>query len=1218
MFKKLRQLLTFLIGEFSWHPPAWSRRAGGASWAWVSHHRRASIAILLAINVVAIGGWKTWDWYRRQPKPVTISVSVDAPGVTPLDEKLVPQSLVIRFGGSVATLELTRNAWRNLPPGILREALQEKMMKDQMKLIAKSVHLDPPAEGNWHWQDDRELVFEPKNDWPADQKYRIKLDRTLFAPHVRLERYEVEMKTPSFVATMPKIEFYTDPTDPTVKQVVATFEFTHRVEIAEVEKRLNLGVIGDSEIFKKGTPRYTLTAGQHQRVAFLRTSGLILPEHEDFVRVTLDKGLPTLQGGAVTSESIEKKVLVPDLYSFFKIKNTHGEIVRNKEGEPEQIVFVETSCAAKSQDLLKNLHVYLLPKKKVEKDEDPDAARWSSPDEIDEEVLSESTLLPVKVIPTDPEDTDAHSFKISLETDGQLYLTVSKGTRAMGGYLLGEDYASILNVPELPREIEIQGNGGVLALNGERKLSIKSRGVRTIEYEIARVPADQINHLVSQTRGEFQNPRFVNDSFDQENIARISTERQSINLKSKFKANYSSFDFSSHLKPAEDGGSALQGLFFLRAREWQPPKKKLDDDQQPGTVHDSDSNSADANSGSDADNQNEEEESDDSNDDNRPGDSRFILVTDLGIVVKENTDGSRDVFLASLKTGAPLGGVQVQVLAKNGVPIVTAETAADGHLNFSSLGDPKREKTPVAFVARLGNDVAFMPWSRDDRLLDYSRFDIGGVESRSGADLDAFVFTERGIYRPGDEIRIGLIVKQRDWGGKLDGLPVETEVIDARGTSVQVRKLALPAGGFAETSYQTAYESATGNYSIHVYLVRDGKRSTLLGETSVVVKEFLPDRMKIESRLSKSVESGWVTPDDLHAAITLRNLYGTPASNRRIKAHLTLSPSGFQFDEFPGYSFFDPLLREKKELKFQDIDLGESKTNDQGAASFDLNLKRFDDATYEMTFYAEGFEADSGRSVNASNRVLVSSLPYVIGVKPDGDLSYIKYGDKRAVEWVAIDPSLKKIAAGKLEARLIESVYVSVLTKKDDGDYVYESVPRENLIRREDVSIGVEGLDYALPTDVPGNYVLQLWQKDNEVRVSQVSFSVVGRGEVTRSLEKNAELDVKLSRAQYNTGDDIEISIVAPYTGSGLITIERDKVYAYTWFKADRTSSVQHIRVPADFEGTGYVNVCFVRGLDSKEVFMSPLSYAVDALQGEHRKAAPADHAACGEPGQAG
>ncbi|HSI13818.1 MAG TPA: MG2 domain-containing protein [Chthoniobacter sp.] len=1184
MFSKFRRLSSYLIGDFHWQPPGWLSRLVLAAVSWVRSHRRATLLGLLVIAALAAGSWRTWDWYQHRPKPVTISVKVDPPGVTPPGKELKPRPLVIHFGGSVARLE--QMTWVSLQ-------LSGPATRSTPAPISQGIRMDPPVEGRWHWANDHQLVFEPKLDWPADRTYHITFDRTLFPEHVLLEHYTVEAHTPAFIATMSKIEFYTDPTDPTVKQVVATFEFTHRVDMVELEKRLNLAVIGGSEIFKKGVPHFTLTAGLNQRLAYLRTSPLTLPEHEDFLRVTLEKGLPTLQGGVVTSNEVEKKVSVPDIYSFFRIAKSSGTIVRNNEGDPEQVILIESSCAAKSEEIQKALHIYLLPKKRTVKDhEDADNDTWSEGDEIDEGVLQHATVLPFKLLPAGKENSELHSFKVSLETDGQLYVTIDKGVKAMGGFLLGDNYSNILPVPVLPREIEIQGTGGVLALNGEHKLSIKSRGVRTIEYEIARVPADQINHLVSQTRGEFQNPEFVNSHFGPENIARIATEKQSINVKNKFKANYSAFDFTKHLRAAEDGGSPMQGLFFLKAREWHPPKKKPAKDEE--SVAATDDRPADA--------QTDEEESDEDEDESAVGDGRFILITDLGMVVKENTDGSRDVFFVSIKTGTPLGGVEVEVLAKNGVPLLKGQTTPDGRVTFPSLGKPTREKAPVAFVARLGNDVAFMPYAREDRQLDFSRFDTGGVESRSGAELDAFVFTERGIYRPGDEIRIGLIVKQRDWAGKLEGLPVETEILDARGTSVQVRKLALPAMGFAETSYQTAYESPTGVYSISVYLVRDGKRGTLLGETSATVKEFLPDRMKIESLLSKETKAGWITPDDVHAAITLRNLYGTPATDRRIKSHLVLSPADFRFEEFAGFNFFDRLHDEKKELKSQDVELGEQKTDEQGVAKVDLQLERFADATYAMTLFTEGFEADGGRSVSTSNSVLVSALPYVIGAKSDGDFNYIKMGDAHAVEWIALDPTLKKIAVGDLEARLIERVYVSVLSKAENGNYVYESVLRENVIRSEAVSISADGLKYPLPTDVPGNYVIELREKNGDARVSQVSFSVVGRGAVTRSLEKDAELQVKLSKPQYNTGDEIEISIVAPYTGSGLITIERDKVYAHTWFKADRTSTVQHIRVPADFEGTGYVNVCFVRALDSKEVFMSPLSYAVEPFKANIEK----------------
>src|SRR5207253_186366 len=126
---------------------------------------------------------------------------------------------------------------------------------------------------------------------------------------------------------------------------------------------------------------------------------------------------------------------------------------------------------------------------------------------------------------------------------------------------------------------------------------------------------------------------------------------------------------------------------------------------------------------------------------------------------------------------------------------------------------------PVAFVARSGDDVSFIPFGREDRQINFSRFDVDGVDNVLPQDLDAFVFTERGIYRPGDEVHIAMVVKQRDWAGQLAGLPLETEVLDARGHAVQTHKVNLPESGFAEFTYQTANESPTGLYSFNVYLV---------------------------------------------------------------------------------------------------------------------------------------------------------------------------------------------------------------------------------------------------------------------------------------------------------------------------------------------------------------------------------------------------------------
>ncbi|MCX6978566.1 MAG: MG2 domain-containing protein, partial [Verrucomicrobia bacterium] len=662
-----------------------------------------------------------------------------------------------------------------------------------------------------------------------------------------------------------------------------------------------------------------------------------------------------------------------------------------------------------------------------------------------------------------------------------------------------------------------QGDGGILAISGERKLSVRSRGIHEIHYQIGRVPANQINHLVSQTSGEFQNPSFRNSHFTQENIARIATERQTIQFKDKFKPNFSTFDFTKHLAAKSPDGTAIHGLFFLEASEHVPKKVKktaTSPDEPAEETKDEDQRNPDS------------YDPDDYTDERAPtATQRFILITDLGMIVKENAEESQDVFISSIKTGLPLAGVTIEILGKNGVPLVSALTQTDGRVHFPSLGRPTNEKKPVAFIARLGTDLAFMPYAREDRLLNFSRFNIGGVESRSNSELDAFVFTERGIYRPGDEIHVGILIKQRDWAGKLDGLPIETEVTDAKGTSVQIRKIALPSMGFADLSYQTTSQPPSGDYTISAYLIRNGKRDVLLGDTTVIVKDFLPDRMKIVSTLTQNgtalstqLKSGWFTPQDVHADISLQNLYATPATDRRIKAHFTISAATFHFDEFKDFHFFDRLSDPKKENLNQEIDLGELKTNDQGTTSFALNLERFANANFHMHFFAEGFEADGGRSVSSHQSLLVSPMPYLIGSKPDANLDYLKVGSTHSIEWIAIDPTLKKIAIENLQCRLIELTHTSILSKADNGNYVYESVLREKPLRTEPLTITADGLKYPLPTDLPGNYSLELFEKDDGPRVSKVTFSVVGNGAISRSLDKNAELQIKLANTSFNKG----------------------------------------------------------------------------------------------------
>src|SRR5262249_59602459 len=97
----------------------------------------------------------------------------------------------------------------------------------------------------------------------------------------------------------------------------------------------------------------------------------------------------------------------------------------------------------------------------------------------------------------------------------------------------------------------------------------------------------------------------------------------------------------------------------------------------------------------------------------------------------------------------------------------------------------RRERAPQPRLAQKDGDRSFMPFTSGGRDLNVPRFDTGGVENAdSPQQLSSYLFTDRGIYRPGETTHLGMITRTADWKASLAGLPLAVEISDPRGTVV--------------------------------------------------------------------------------------------------------------------------------------------------------------------------------------------------------------------------------------------------------------------------------------------------------------------------------------------------------------------------------------------------------------------------------------------------
>ena len=1123
-----------VFGQVRWQAPEWIQWTGlqvGNAVRYLRADRKR--LIIAALVFAAAAGALTW--YKLRPRPHYVEYSVTAPKVTEYDENGVASidSLTVDFKEPAAPLA-------NLD-----------------KRLTSGIQISPAFAGKWIWLDDKHLQFTANSDWPIDASFTVKMARKGFlAKTVELDDYSFKFKTQPFSAKISNSQFYQDPQNPTLKNLVATVSFSHPADTAQFEQHVSLIPAKDAE-FLGLTPdskHFTVAYDKFKLFAYIHSAALGMPRGDTSITVVVDKGIRAARGGNQTSDKIQSVVTIPGRTSLH-IDGGQMTLVDNARYEPEQVLLVTSSSPVAEQAFAGKVQAFLLPVRHPKQPkEDKDPYNWSDESQIGNDILAKSQSLPLTYVASDGGNETTHGFKFTAPVGRYLYLWVKDGVQGTGGYISAKPHTVTIQVAPYRQALTFLGTGALLSLGGDRKVGFLVRDVDSVQVEVGRVLPNQLQHLAPRM-WDFSKPQVYGL---EDSIVERFTATRNYRGRQPGKPAYDSIDLGQYL---QDKAQNKRGLFLLHIRS--VPREKNSEESEDG--------------------------GDEGYNPDRIEDTRLILVTDLGFIVKQSDDGTRDVFVQSLRRGEPVSGARIEVIGRNGEPVAAATTDSTGRAQFPKLPDLRREKIPLLILAQKDSDFSFMPLRASGRNLDLSRFETGGVANATSAQqLFAYLFTDRGIYRPGESTHLGMITRTADWKSSLTGLSVDVEISDPRGNVVRREKVKLSETAFDEITFTTQPVSPTGTYQAVAWLAKDEKHREMLGSVSFNVQEFEPDRMKVRLDLSDKAIPGWLTPADVKARVAVMHLFGEPAGNRRVEGELNLSPTLPHFDAFPDHRF---QIGEVVKEPYHEA-LAATITDDQGNAELNLGLTRFAGRAYRLNVLARAFEAEGGRSVAAQNTAIVAAAPYLVGVHPDGDLSFVRRSTARQAHWLAVNQQLTPVAAQDLTLEWVQRQYLSVLTQQPDRTFKYVSRLKETVRETHNVRIAAGGSNFALPTQEPGDFILVL-RNSAGAELNRLSYSVAGEANLSRSLERNAELQIQLDKPAYAGGETISVSIRAPYAGAGLITIERERVFLHQWFKTTTTSSVQRVTLPQGFEGNGYVSVQFLRDPASDEIFMSPLSYGV-------------------------
>lgn len=545
--------------------------------------------------------------------------------------------------------------------------------------------------------------------------------------------------------------------------------------------------------------------------------------------------------------------------------------------------------------------------------------------------------------------------------------------------------------------------------------------------------------------------------------------------------------------------------------------------------------------------------------------TQWFIVSDLGLTALNGPDGMH-VFVRSLATTDPIAASAVKLVARNNEVLATANTDAKGYAHFAQAltkGDGGAQ--PAIIVAEKGEgEYAFLD-------LTASAFDLSdrGVKGREPAGpIDAYVYTERGVYRAGEDVQVTSILR----GSDGNAVSVPATVIVKRPDGVEHTRFLMNDQGLggSTTSVHIAKTAMTGTWRL--WLHTDPK-APAIAERAFLVEDFVPERLDMTLNSADKV----LRPGTSHAiAAAGRYLFGPPASGLSLDGEVIVRAGNADVEGYAGYTFgqASDLVSPVR----QALDTGLI-MDDSGNASLSIVLPAIPKT-------AKPLEADvvvrllepGGRSIERKITVPVDAGLARIGIKPLFDNGRTEENADAGFDVVSIAGDGKP-TSGEALIWTLTRLDTSWQWYRRDGNWSYDSVT----LKRK-VAEGTVATAGATPVRINqaigyGRYRLDVASPLPGGAASSILFSA-GWNVSGEEIDSPEQVEVALDKPAYAPGETAKLRIASKAGGKALVAILGAKAHDVREIDVPAGGGEVALTVGNDWGAGAYVTALVYRAMD--------------------------------------
>lgn len=570
-------------------------------------------------------------------------------------------------------------------------------------------------------------------------------------------------------------------------------------------------------------------------------------------------------------------------------------------------------------------------------------------------------------------------------------------------------------------------------------------------------------------------------------------------------------------------------------------------------------------------------------------------VTDLGVAARIGAEDGV-VWVTGVNDGLPRAGAAVTLYDAAGRVRARSTTDAQGVARLGGFAPAdttaaqERNRFGQDFqgyvAAKLGSDRALVPLNAYGWELSPWRFNVESAWGAARIPVAGAVFTERGIYRPGEVVHAKAIVRT----GLLGALRTPRPTDSLRWVFQDLERGALLDTVVRPSSFGTdaevlplARDLPLGTYGIAVEMRRQGAWVEV-AQTTYRVVEYRPPEFLVHVGADSAAR---FAGDSLRTSVESRYLFGAPMARAAVSWMLQQESTDASALNIPGVAGY--YLGESGWWWENDAESeGRTRVAASGADTLDgtgrLNLSLALPSLTQgrparVTFQATVTDVNR-QTVSASTSVLVHPAAFYLAAKPLGASYFWKAGTPQEIALLAVRPTGERVGGVAIRGTVVRREWHHVQRERGGlqeqvGEWVADTVAHC------DLTSGAEPAVCRFTPPAGGSYVLSFVARDTLARRVSTSFYrwATGGDWVPWNDDSQFKMDVIPDRERYDVGDTATVLFASPFTNvEALITVEREGVIATRRVHIASGSLSLKFPISEAYVPNAYVSVVVARG----------------------------------------